>query len=200
MMIRKRNMKKEKVTGRGKQPRRGSTLVEFALAGSFIFVPLLVGTVAVGMSMVRSIEVTALNRDVGHMFASGVDFSQAANQNLLVRIAGTLDITASGGNGVVILSEIAGTGNNNAVFEMRQIVGNASLRASNFGTPGSGILDAGGNVTDTSDPSANANAFTSSVMPLANGQIAYVAETYFSTSDYNLGGLLPNGIYVWAVF
>jgi hypothetical protein len=193
-------MNKKRVIGLRKRPRRGSTLVEFALAGSFIFVPLLVGTVAVGMSMVRSIEVTALNRDAGHMFSSGVDFSQAANQNLLVKIAGTLDITAAGGNGVVILSEIAGTGNNNAVFEMRQIVGNASLRASNFGTPASAVLDAGGNVTDTSDPSANANAFTSSVMSLANGQIAYVAETYFSTSDYNLGGLLPNGIYVWAVF
>lgn len=193
-------MNKETATGGTKKRRRGSTLIEFAFAGSFVFVPLLVGTVAVGMSMVRSIEVTALNRDAGHMFASGVDFSQSANQNLLVKIAGTLDITTSGGNGVVILSEITGTGNNHAVFEMRQVVGNASLHASKFGTPGSGILDAGGNVTDTSNPSANADAFTSAVMSLANGQIAYVAETYFSTSDYNLGGLLPNGIYVWAVF
>jgi hypothetical protein len=176
--------------------RRGSTLIEFVLAGSFIFVPLVVGTVSIGMSMVRSIQVTALNRDVGHLFASGVDFSQTVNQNLLVNIAGDLNITAAGGNGVVILSEIDGTGVNQAVISRRLVIGNTSLRASSYGTPDT--IDSGGNVT--ADASATAVNFTPAVIPMVSGQIAYVAETYFSTSDYNLGGMMPNGIYVWTVF
>lgn len=176
--------------------RRGSTLIEFVLAGSFIFVPLLVGTVSVGMAMMRSIQVTALNRDAGHMFSQGVDFSQGANQNLLVKIAGDLNITATGGDGVVILSEIVATGTNQAVIAQRLVVGNASLRASNYGTPD--MVDSGGNVT--ADASATATNFTPAVMPMVQGQIAYVAETYFSTSDVSLAGLLPNGIYIWAVF
>jgi hypothetical protein len=184
--------------------KRGSTLIEFALAGSFIFVPLLVGTVAVGMSMVRSFEATALNRDAGHLFASGVDFSQTANQNLLVNIAGDLGtnpgFTPTGGNGVVILSEIVGTGVNQAVIAKQLVIGNASLRASSFGTPNPSLMNSDGSVSNTSDPSANADAFTPAIMQMAQGQIAYVAETYFSTSDYNLAGLLPNGIHVWAVF
>jgi hypothetical protein len=175
---------------------RGSTLIEFVLAGSFIFVPLLVGSVAVGMSMIRSIQVTALNRDAGHLFASGVDFSQTANQNLLINIAGDLNITAAGGNGVVILSEIDGTGADQAVIARRLVIGNSSLRASSYGTPDT--VDSSGNVT--ADASATAVNFTPAVIPMVSGQIAYVAETYFSTTDYNLGGMMPNGIYVWTVF
>jgi hypothetical protein len=181
-------------TARTASCRRGSTLIEFVLAGSFIFVPLLVGTMAVGMAMIRSIQVTALNRDAGHMFSQGIDFSQAANQNLLNNISGDLNLT--GGNGVVILSEIVATGTNQAVIAQRLVVGNASLHASNYGNPD--MIDSGGNVTP--DASATATNFTPAVMSMVQGQIAFVAETYFSTSDVSLGGLLPNGIYVWAVF
>jgi hypothetical protein len=180
----------------GARGRSGSTLIEFVLAGSFIFVPLLVGAVAVGMSMIRSIQVTGLNRDAGHLFSSGVDFSQTVNQNLLVKIAGDLNITPTGGDGVVILSEIVGTGPNQATITTRQVIGNASLRASSYGTPDT--INSSGNVT--ADSSAVAVNFTPAVIPMVSGQIAYVAETYFSTTDYNLGGMMPNGIYVWTVF
>jgi hypothetical protein len=148
------------------------------------------------MAMIRSIQVTALNRDAGHMFSQGIDFSQAANQNLLVKIAGDLNITPTGGDGVVILSEIVATGTNQAVIAQRLVIGNASLHLSNYGTPD--MIDAGGNVTP--DASATATNFTPAVISMVAGQVAYVAETYFSTSDVSLGGLLPNGIYVWAVF
>jgi hypothetical protein len=181
-------------TARTARSRRGSTLIEFVLAGSFILVPLLVGTMAIGMAMIRSIQVTALNRDAGHMFSQGIDFSQPANQNLLNNISGDLNLTG-GSNGVVILSEIVGTGTNTAVIAQRLKIGNAA-RASNFGSPD--MIDGGGNVTP--DASATATNFTPAVMPMVAGQVAYVAETYFSTSDLSLGGLLPNGIYVWAVF
>jgi hypothetical protein len=179
--------------------RSGSTLLEFVFAGSFIFLPLLIGTVTVGMSLLRSIEVTALNRDAGRMFAAGVDFSQAANQNLLVKIAGDLNITAAGGQGVVILSEIDATGTNQAVCSRQLVIGNAALRASSFASPTD--LDSAGNVTNLNDPTANAATFTPAVMPMSKGQVAYVVETYYSTASYDWTGLLKNtGVYVRAIF
>ena len=180
--------------------RQGSTLVEFALAGSFIFLPMLIGTATVGMSILQSIAVTALNRDAGHMFAQGVDFTQTKNRNLLIKVAGDLNITDSGGNGVIIFSEIHGTGTNLAVCWRRVVLGNAALRASSFASPKSSLLDSDGNVKNTADPSANANSFTA-VMPMNAGDIAYVTETYFSTAKYDWTGLLTGtGIYTRSIF
>jgi hypothetical protein len=180
--------------------RQGSTLVEFALAASFVFIPLIAGLSTVGMSVLMSGEVVALNRSAGHMFATGVDFSQAANRNLLIKVAGDLNITPAGGNGVIILSEIDGTGNNHAVCSRQLIIGNAALRKSAYVNPNSSIIDAGGNVTNLNDASANANSFAA-WMPLAQGQIAYLSETYFSTSSFDWAGVLTGtGIYKKAVF
>jgi hypothetical protein len=177
----------------------GSTLLEFVLAGSFIFLPLLTGTVTVGMSMLRSLQVAALNRSAGHMFASGMDFSQSANRNLLLSIAGDLNISDAGGSGVVILSEIDGTGTNQAVCTRQYVIGNAALRASSFATPAG--IDSGGNVINVNEASANTAGFTPAVMPMSQGDVAYVAETYFSTSDYDWTGFLTGtGIYTRAIF
>jgi hypothetical protein len=184
-----------------KPSRRGSSLLEFVLAASFVFLPLLAGTATVGMSMVRSIEVVALNRDAGHMFAEGVDFSQQGNRNILLKIAGNLGITDSGGNGVIILSEIDGTGLNTAVCARQFVVGNAALRASSFVNPNPSLIDASGAVTNLNDPSVNAAAFTASVMPMNAGDVAYLAETYVSTAGYDWTGFLTGtGIYSKSIF
>jgi hypothetical protein len=181
-------------------PRRGSTLLEFVLAGSFIFIPLVTGLSTVGMSMLMSNQVVALNRTAGHMFSMGVDFSQTANRNLLIAVAGNLNITSAGGNGVVILTEIEGTGNNQAVCERRLVIGNASLRASSFVNPSSAVLDSAGNVTNLNDASANADSL-SSWMPISQGQVVYLAETYFSTANFDWTGFLTGtGIYDKAIF
>jgi hypothetical protein len=183
------------------QGRRGSTLLEFVLAGSFVFLPLLAGCSTVGMSMLRSIQVVELNRDAGHMFSEGVDFSQAGNRNILLKIASGLGITDGGGQGVIILSEIDGTGSNAAVCSRRIVIGNAALRASFYVNPSSAVVDSSGAVTNLNDPSANANSFTSSVMPMNAGDVAYVAETYLSTSAYDWTGVLSGtGIYTKSVF
>ena len=184
-----------------KQARRGSTILEFTLAGSFILLPLLAGAGTVGMSMLRSLQVVGLNRDAGHMFAGGMDFSQATNRNLLVKVAGDLRFTASGGNGVVILSEIDGLGNNQAVCSHRIVIGNAALRNSSYVNPGSGLIDSAGNVTNLNDPSVKVTAAFMAMMPIAQGEVIYLAETYFSTADYDWTGLLAGtGIYTKAVF
>jgi hypothetical protein len=181
--------------------RKGSATVEFGLAGSFIFLPLLAGLATVGMSMVMAIQVVGLNRDAGRLFSGGVDFSQTSSQNLLVKLAGGLNITDAGGNGVIIFSEFDGTGNNTAVCSRRIVVGNASLKASSYANPSAAVLDAGGNVTNLSDPSAAVNASFMSLLPMTQGQVAYLVETYFSTSQYDWTGILNGtGIYAKAIF
>ena len=187
----------------GKHPlrSRGSTILEFALAASFVFLPLLAGTATVGMSMLRSMKVQALNRNVAHMFATGVDFSQAANRNLVLKIAGSLHIQDSGGSGVILLTEIDGTGNGQAICARRIVIGNAALRASSYVTPASSVLDSGGAVTNLNDPSARVNAAFLTMMPMSQGDVVYLAETYFSTSDYDWAGFLTGtGIYTKAMF
>lgn len=182
------------------QRRRGSTLLEFALAGAFIFAPMLIGLSTVGMSALRSMQVIALNRNAGHMFAMGVDFSQAGNKDILQKISGSLQVTDAAGKGVMILSEIAGTGNNQAVCTRQFVFGNTALRQSSYTNPAPRLLDGAGNVTNMSDPSASANAFAA-IMPIAQGQTAYVAETYFSTAEYDWTGFLNGtGVYAKAVF
>ena len=95
------------------QRKRGSALIEFTLVGSFVFLPMLAGLATVGMSMVMALQVASLNSNAGQMLASGVDFTQATNVALLLQAAGSLasgsdGISASGGNGLIILSQIAG--------------------------------------------------------------------------------------------
>jgi hypothetical protein len=145
--------------------------------------------------------VVGLNRDAGRLFSAGVDFSETSSQSLLVKIAGGLNITPTGGNGVVILSEFDGTGPNQAVCSRRIVVGNASLKSSSYANPSASLLDEDGNVTNVSDPSAQVNASFMSLLPMTQGQVAYMVETYFSTSQYDWAGLLNGtGIYAKAIF
>ena len=58
---------------------KGSMLVEFVLVMALVMVPLLLGTMVVGFNLIRSIQVNQINRDAGHMYARGVDFSSDTN-------------------------------------------------------------------------------------------------------------------------
>ena len=181
-----------------REKNRGSFLLEFALVAAFVLIPLVLGTMTVGMTLARTIHVYQLNRDTGHMFARGVDFSQSQSRALVVRMAEGLNITDSGGNGVIILSLIQSTGTGQAVCTRRLVIGNAGLRSSSFASPA--LIDAYGNVNYVGDPGASANSFLN-VMAMAAGETAYVAESYFSSSDYDWTGFLTgNGTYTRAVF
>ena len=94
-----------------KRRERGSSAVE-ASFGLLILMPLLMGTSVVGINLLRAMQVTQFCRDAGHMFAYGVDFSQAGNQTLLTHLAQGLNMQASGGNGVVIFSTVTFVGPN----------------------------------------------------------------------------------------
>jgi hypothetical protein len=197
---------------RNQRKRRGNTLLEFGLVAIFL-VPLFLGTVNLGLNLGRSVQVSQVARDAGHLYVRQMDFSLSGSKDLVVRLSSGLGMTADGGNGVVILSRImkvgpaecqAGTGSTTcvnlgkAVFTQRHVIGNTSLRASDFGTPAASIvltsaIPAQGlkpgdimPVDYTTNASAEASGFTSVLPGMLDGELAYVAEAYFTSPEWNL--------------
>jgi Flp pilus assembly protein TadG len=194
---------------------RGNELIEFALVATFLL-PLLFGTVVIGLNLGRSIQVTPVSRDAGHMYSRGVDFSDAANQRLIERLAQGLNIRVTGGTGVVILSTItfigeaqctaaglstaACTNLNWPVITNRIVIGSASARASAFGTPASSLIASDGDVANyMTETSARASGFNA-VLALQPGEVAYVAEAYVPSSDFGMPGYETTGVYSRTVF
>lgn len=211
---------------------RGGSAIEFVLLSVF-WVPLLTGVLVIGTAMVRAIEAVQVARDAGHMYARGVDFALEGNQRLLVRLGEDMGLKATGGDGVVILSKVtyigpyqckaeqladnsdppnptAGCRNyRHYVFAQRVVVGNASLRTSNFGTPDPSLLQAGGRIS-ASDRVRNEGARVRNfhLLPapaldgsggFQAGQYAYLVEAAFRAP--RLPGLPGDGtVYVHAIF
>ncbi len=145
---------------RRKEKQCGSTLLEFAIVVPCL-VTLFFGTIGLGIMMGRYIQVEQMARDIAHMYSDGVDFTQTTPQNIVVQqLAAGTGMTTTGGNGVVMLSQVqtvyatdctaAGvspcTNQGLPVFTQRIVVGNTTLATSAFGTPAAAILDANGNV------------------------------------------------------
>ncbi len=201
----------------------GSALIEFLFAATLLIVPMLIGTFIFGMRLVRADQVAEVCRDAGHIYAyQQVDFSQTSSQQMLVSLAQGLNMTTTGGNGVIILSTITYIASNdcqaggypsgscpnvnNTVFVRRIVVGNSNLsingklQQSAFGTPSAGIVDSSGNISSTNylaNSSAIASNF-SSVIPMSSGQYAYVAEAFFGAPDFSL--VNPGGISARSIF
>jgi hypothetical protein len=183
---------------------RGSAFVEFLLCTSLFLVPLLLGAMVIGLNVVRAVQVTTLCRASAHMYSENVDFSQAQNQQELIKIAQGLNITTTSGNGVIILSKVTyitltqcqaggypnGCANENQyVITNRIVIGNSTVHSSVLGTPPSQDMDPSGNGNVLSsgylnDPATVAQGF-SSIISLPVGQYAYVAETYYDSPDLN---------------
>jgi len=150
---------------------RGVSTIEFALS-LMVILPLILGTGAIGINLIRTQQTVQLARDAGHMFARGVDFSQSGNQSILATIGtglGLSSTTAAGsGTAVVILSGLTyvdgstctaanqanGAGSSPTctnlgkwVFTQRLEVGNTTLRTSNYGAPITNGSDLPNNVT-----------------------------------------------------
>jgi len=198
----------------------GGALMEFSFSTLF-WVPLLLGTMVLGLNLSRAIRVTQFCRDAGHMYAYGVDFSQSANQNLLIQLATGLNITTTGGNGVVIFSTITSIAAsdctagglqanssqcpnlNYMVFTNRIVIGNSSLTPSAFGTPNASDMDSSGSIPSSkflTDTSTRAVGFSNLIM-VASGQYAYVSEAHFSSPDYDWTGFLTGtGVAARSIF
>lgn len=188
------------------QGRNGNVILEFAAVGPLMVI-ILLGVVGVGFTLSRSIQVTQVTRDAGKLFFDGVDLATPGNQRLVGRLGngmglandatGTIDTT---GNGVVILSQIIKVGGNECaaggypsvgtcpnynqlVIQKRIVIGNASLRASSFGSPQQSLITADGSILP-SDFVRDASVLvpltaTPQILNLATGQFTYGSESYF---------------------
>jgi hypothetical protein len=204
---------------RGGAQQLGMAVIEFALV-VIVAVPLLFGTVALGVNLGRGIEVVQITRDVGHMYSLGVDFTSAGAQNVVNKLAQGFDLSSTG-NGVLILSQITTvyqadcdaanltnqcTNLGEAVFMQRVVLGNTSLRTSAFGTPPANYVAASGNIAPADyyqQGSLIASGFHS-VLAQNQGDVAWVVEGYFQPTDISFlsSGFsqASGGTYVRVVF
>jgi hypothetical protein len=183
-------------------------MVEFALVISFAM-PLLLYSFELGFTLSRSIQVRTVNRDAGSMFVRNIDFSLPANQQILLRISKGLGITLTGGNGVVILSQVMYAGDNEClagglqpyaascpnhgqyVFLKRFVIGNAGMRSSYFGTPSADVVATDGSIsvadylTDASCVATGFGAF----LTMTGGAMSYLSETYQVSASLSLPGI-----------
>jgi Flp pilus assembly protein TadG len=61
-----------------KKRQSGNAILESTLCFIFL-VPLLVGSVGIGMSLNRAIQANQVTRSAGHMYARGLNFAQTGN-------------------------------------------------------------------------------------------------------------------------
>lgn len=186
---------------------KGNSYIEFVLVASFFFVPVILGMVTVAVAVVRNYQVNQLTRDVGHMMARGVDFSQQANQNLVANdLANGLSLQAnsgnatgsSTGNGVLVLSTFESlptscncTNGGHVVVVRRVVIGNNTLYTSPFGAPASIDADSGRVAAYATDTTARADNVTN-VITLGSGGLAYMAEGDFAFRDLGVTGFIAN--------
>ncbi len=186
---------------------KGNTYIEFVLVASFFFVPIVMGMVTVGIAVIRNFQVNQMTRDVGHMMAKGVDFSQQANQNLIANnLANGLSLQANNGNatgstsgnGVMVLSTFEDlptscgcTNAGHVVVVRRIVVGNNTLYSSPFGAPAAIDSTSGQVANYSSDTSARADNVTN-VISLTSGGLAYMAEGDFAFRDLGITGFIAN--------
>jgi len=197
---------------------RGNSIVEFALVSVFL-VPLLLGTVNVGMNLTRSIQATQVSRDAGHMFARFVDFSEPGNQNIIIRLAYGLGMAQGSGKGKVVLSRVMYVGQleceagglqlnectnyQQPVITQQIIIGNPSLRASHIGEPPSNLFDSKGEMSSNdylTDIRARAQNFNS-ILAMQPGEYAYVSEAIFRSPEYDFPGMFEDtNVYARTIF
>lgn len=195
---------------------RGNSVLEFALV-AMPTVLLMLGVVVLGINLGRSVEVAQVARDGGAMFVRGLDFTLAGNQQILVRIAGPLNMQTTGGDGLALMSKItfipdASCGKptdasypdctaGKSVLMQRVIFGNTSLPGTHYPTAGNVTLDSQGNVANYA---ADANAVIGNfagTLQLKPLEVSYVTEVFFQTPDVNMQGFLNNtGVYSQAFF
>lgn len=178
--------------------RRGNALIEFTLAFALLL-PLYVWMLVFGLDLKRMMQTGQVSRDAGHMYARGVDFSLAGNQEVLVRLAAGMNMTRTGGSGVVILTRLLKVGAQDCtdggvavgscsnlgqpVVTQRIVVGNASMKPSLVATPDAGLLQSDGSIRPAdylTKSGARAAAFNA-ILNLAEGETAYVAEAWFDS-------------------
>jgi len=188
---------------------KGVSSLEFAFS-VLVLVPLFLGLGVIGINMIRTLQTVQLARDAGHMYGRGIDFAQPGNKTILGNIGADLGLstTAGSGSAVVILSALtyidknacaslglvdsngnpttACTNFGKWVFTQRIVIGNASVRSSNYGSP----LTSGptGVTIDSSTGKISASDYTKKAGAVAN----FTGINPYSVVNGNVSGL-PSG-------
>ncbi len=193
------------ISVRRKKNQRGIEITEFALF-SILMIPLFMGVTSTGIALGKAIQTAQVARDAGHMFVRQVDFSQNANKDLIVRVSAGLNMTRTGGNGKVTLTQVLMIGPNEcaaanlttaqctnlnyAVITQRIVVGNDGLTTSTVGNPPSALLQSDGTITSTNYLTNSAvrantlsNANGTGLLTLQPAERTFIAEAYFTAPE-----------------
>lgn len=209
---------------------RGSEIIEFALLAAFM-VPLFLYVFIDGMNLLRMIQCTAINRDIGSLYIHGVDYSTYQAQTVAATLAASYGLQVgssftgndatndtNSGNGYVVLSEVmyvgatscsalpahtSCTNQNQYVYVQRLDFGNKNVQfngatvQSAIGNPSGATINSSGYVQNNlTDPNAVATNFAPFMTTtLADGQTAYVVETFFADPSLDLSALPAGGVY-----
>ena len=168
--------------------------VTYYTLGAIFVIPLLIGVFVVGSNAERTNQANQVSHDLASMYAQGVDFSNAANRTIAVRIADGVGMKIEGGQAVVILSKIRvvrdsdcgsnppGKCSNHGypVVMQRYVIGNVALRGSSLGSPAN-VDPKTGNVSNWMfDTSARADIFS---VGFKDAEYTYAAECFMATPE-----------------
>jgi Flp pilus assembly protein TadG len=191
-----------------KDRRRGVAMVEFALSLTFL-IPLLLGTFVFGFRLIRSIEMSQITRDIGHMYIRGINFRNPGPQANAQTLSSGFDLSNTG-KSLIILSKIKviqqadcdaanavvgiGAGQpcanlNKPVFMEQLTMGNSSVSYSVFGTPTPIQGDYTVTVKDMGRSTTTQTSNFSTILTLKSGEYAYVCEMFNQTPELNVPGL-----------
>lgn len=198
-----------------KRSQGGNAILESTLCFIFL-VPLMVGSVGIGMSLNRAIQANQVTRSAGHMYARGLNFAITGNKQLLVRMATGLNLQLTGGDGVVYLTRAVKIGDQQCldggvtlaqcsnrgqtVITSRIAFGNLTLRNSSYGNPASTYFNSSGDAAavDYLKQSALVISNFNTTLVLGDGENAYVSETYFASAGTGFG--VGKGAYNRSIF
>lgn len=196
--------------------RRGTAIVEFTVT-LFVLIPLLLGVFVYGFKLIRALKMQQIVRDLGHMYARGVDFRLPASVAVAETLASGFDLSSTGAS-EVILSQIqivqqpdCDAGNPATpgqacrnlglpAFVQKVTLGNSLDGQSSFGNPPLQSDQTVSAADRASSDSAVASGLAS-VLALNPGEVAFVAEMYNLTPELTASGI-PGAplIYQRAIF
>jgi Flp pilus assembly protein TadG len=183
-------------------------MVEFALSLVFL-TPLLLGTFVFGFRLIRSIQMSQITRDIGHMYIRGINFRNSGPISNAQTLASGFDLSSSG-KSLIILSKVKliqqadcdaanavvgiGPGNTCAnlgksVFMEQLTMGNSSISNSVFGKPIPLQTDFTVTVKDMGRTSGTKTVGFDAILQLKSGEFAYVCEMYNNTPELDVPGL-----------
>ena len=176
----------------------GNSSITYYALGAIFIAPLLIGIFMVRTSVDSTDQANQVSRDLASMYAQGVDFSNAANQRIALRVAESMGLMLSEGKAVVILSKLRMVRESDCgqvpisqcknsgypVIVQRYVLGNPILRGSSFGKPARIDPDSGNVLNWATDVSARAQELSVNLKP---GESTYAAECYVSASDSRAG-------------